>query len=136
MKIRIGIDIQPIDDVEASIVAFGNRYLERVYTRHEIESCTDDVHSTAKGLADRFAAKEAVMKVLEVSDSPLPWKAIEIQVNPVGGTAVLLSGMAAERAKRRGVNKLSVSLSHTDRLATAIVVGEFAEHEHEGNGNR
>jgi holo-[acyl-carrier protein] synthase len=134
MTIRIGIDIQSIDDVEASLVAFGNRYLERIYTRHEIESCADDLHS-AVGLADRFAAKEAVMKVLDVSDTPMPWKAIEIQTNQSGHLAISLSGVAAERARHQGVEKLSVSLSHTGRVATAIVVGEFAEHD-EGSAHR
>jgi holo-[acyl-carrier protein] synthase len=136
MNIRIGIDMQSIDDVEESIVTFGNRYLERLYTRHEIESSSNDARSTATGLADRFAAKEAVMKVLDVTDAPLPWKSIEIQMNPVGRCIVSLSGAAAEQARLQGVDRLSVSLSHTDRLATAIVVGEFSERKYEGMGSR
>jgi holo-[acyl-carrier protein] synthase len=136
MKIRIGIDMQSIDDVEASLTAFGSRYLERVYTRHEIDSSCDDVRLTAVGLANRFAAKEAVMKLLDVSDTPLPWKAIEVQMSPVGRPTISLSGVAAERARRQGVDRLSVSLSHTDRLATAIVVGEFTEREYQGSGRR
>lgn len=129
---HIGIDVQSIDDVEASIVEFGSRYLERVYTPEEIGSCSDDVHSTAIRLACTFAAKEAVMKVLNVSDIPMPWKSIEIEMNLAGGSTISLCGVAEERAKRRGVDKILVSLSHTDRLATAVVIGEFAEREQEG----
>jgi holo-[acyl-carrier protein] synthase len=134
MKILIGIDIQSIDEVEASIAEFGGRYLERVYTSHELDACAERSHWSAAGLADRFAAKEAVMKVLDASD--LPWKEIEIQMNAGSGTVISLSGVAAERAKRQGVGNLMVSLSHTDRLATAIVAGEMSDHETESIGNR
>jgi holo-[acyl-carrier protein] synthase len=136
MKIRVGIDFQSIDDVEASIGAFGNRYLERVYTRHEIESCSRDAKSSARAFADRFAAKEAVMKVLDVGDLSMAWRSIEIQMDPRGGSAVSLSGSAAERATHQGVEKLSVSVSHTERLATAVAVGEFVGLEHENMGTR
>jgi holo-[acyl-carrier protein] synthase len=135
MTILIGIDIQSIDDVSASIEAFGTRYLERVYTRHEIASCLDDVRSAAQGFADRFAAKEAVMKVLDVSDAPVPWKEIEIQMMSAGQSTITLSGRIAERAMRQGVDKLSLSVSHTERLATAIVVGEVAELQCDGVGH-
>jgi holo-[acyl-carrier protein] synthase len=135
MKILVGIDIQSIDDVEASIVTFGDRYVERVYTPFEIESCSVGSQSFAANLADRFAAKEAVMKILDVSDTPMPWKSIEIQVNLSGGSAISLSGAAAERAERRGVDKISVSLSHAERVATAVVVAEIGEHDSE-DGDR
>jgi holo-[acyl-carrier protein] synthase len=131
MTLLIGIDFQSIDEVEASIVAFGSRYVERIYTSHEIESCSDAIHSSAIGLADRFAAKEAVMKVLDMSDAISPWREIEIHVNSSGRSTVALSGVAAENAERQGLGTLSVSLSHTDRLATAIVVAEFAERDRE-----
>lgn len=136
MRIRIGSDIQSIDEVEASIEAFGARYVERVYTRQELESCSANVPSIAVGLAKRFAAKEAVMKLLDMSDLPSPWRAIDIHVDRATGPTVSLSGVAEERAKRRGLDRLSVSLSHTNRLATAVVVGEFAALAQEKVENR
>ncbi len=135
MTILIGMDIQSIDEVEESIQEFGDLYVNRVFTIHEVRDCVDDEHATATMLADRFAAKEAVMKVLDFSEVPSPWKLIEIGVDGAGRDTVALRGGAAERAKRQGLRRLSVSLSHTDRLASAVVVAEFHLDER-GEGGR
>jgi holo-[acyl-carrier protein] synthase len=132
MKILVGIDIQSVDDVEESIKTFGTRYLERVYTPGELESCESGGRAEAAGLAMRFAAKEATVKLLGLADASFPWTSIEVRSNPRGETALSLSGVAAQRAALRGVGHLAVSFSHTQRLATAVVVGESFGCEQKG----
>jgi holo-[acyl-carrier protein] synthase len=56
----IGVDIVEIERVESAIKRWGERFLSRIYTETELRSYQDRLSS----LASRFAAKEAVMKVL------------------------------------------------------------------------
>ncbi|MEO9198838.1 MAG: hypothetical protein ABI206_08810, partial [Antricoccus sp.] len=55
--IRVGTDIQAIDEIEQSIRAHGARYLTRLFTKHEIDSCgglTAAPEILAPGLTARF----------------------------------------------------------------------------------
>ena len=113
-----------MDEVEDSIASFGNRYANRLFTEHEVECCRGDVRTTANGFAGRFAAKEAVMKALGAGDEAVPWKSIEVRRNASGAPSIVLSGVAADLARRRGVSDLSVSLSHDRGFAVAAVVAQ------------
>ena len=55
-----GVDIIEIDRVERVYAEYGERFLRRIYTAGEIAYC----RGRAPQLASRFAAKEAVMKLL------------------------------------------------------------------------
>ncbi len=83
----------------------------------------------AQHLAARFAAKEAVMKALGVGIGGFAMRDVEV-VRPVGPSGrrgapgLKLTGKAAELAERRGIAKWHVSLTHTDDLALAMVLGE------------
>ena len=56
-SIRVGADLVMVDQVADSIAYFGDRYLRRVYTDHEIDSCGGAPSVASAGLAARFAAK-------------------------------------------------------------------------------
>ncbi len=58
--VSIGVDIIEIERVKTAIKQWGKRFLNRIYTEAELRTCQDGLSS----LASRFAAKEAVMKVL------------------------------------------------------------------------
>lgn len=58
--VSIGVYIIEIEPVETAIKQLGKRFLNRIYTEAELRTCPDGLSS----LASRFAAKEAVMKVL------------------------------------------------------------------------
>lgn len=73
-------------------------------------------------LAARFAAKEAVLKVLDTSEVVPRWKEIEVTSTDAGRPEIALSGDAADLARRQGVRHVSVSLSHTEHIAVATVV--------------
>lgn len=123
-KVLIGIDIQPVSEVEESIREFGPRYTRRLFTDHEIESCGERAPTAAIGLAARFAAKEAVIKVLSVGETAPNWKSIEVRREESGRPHIVLSGEAADLAHRQGVSNLSLSISHAGGLATAAVVAQ------------
>lgn len=121
--VRVGVDVTPIADVDAAVSSFGQRYVRRLFTDHEIDSCgAEDPHDgTSASLAARFAAKEAVLKVLEPSGSRPQWRDIEIVRRRSGACRIRLHGRAASLAGARGVRAMSVSLSHEAGLAVAVV---------------
>jgi holo-[acyl-carrier protein] synthase len=121
MKVLVGIDIQPIGEVEESLRTFGARYRRVLFTDHELESCGDNA-STASSLAARFAAKEAVLKILDVEETVPPWRSIEVRQSASGRPEILLHGEAAELARLQGIQDISLSLSHAGGIATAAVV--------------
>jgi len=117
-RVRIGCDVLSVDDVADSLATFGDRYLRKVFTAGEIDDCQGgNIH----GLAARFAAKEAVIKAFADPDMPFPLREIEItRDGPV--PRLRLSGSLAQMAERQGWLSTSVSLSHADCHAMAVVV--------------
>ena len=117
-RVRVGCDVLSVRDVAESLSTFGDRYLNKVFTAGEIDDCHGrDVH----GLAARFAAKEAVIKAFAEPDMAFPLREIEItRDGPV--PRLRLNGSLAERARRQGWRSTSVTLSHADCHAMAVVV--------------
>ena len=134
--LRVGMDLVSVDDVAESVRHFGDRYVTRVYTPHEIDSCrgrsgvADGPGALAvASLAARFAAKEAVMKVLRPVEVQLDWRSIEIHRMTGGWCEIRLSGLAAAMAAEAGIDELSVSLTHEASIAAAVVVGRCSSRE-------
>ena len=116
--LRVGTDLVHVAHVADSVARFGDRYLHRVYTPHELDSC----EGAPERLAARFAAKEAAIKVLRPDDVRPEWRAIEVRRLPSGACDLRLTGTAAAQAEAAGITNLAVSLSHDGDLATAVVV--------------
>jgi holo-[acyl-carrier protein] synthase len=128
VPIRVGIDLVAADSVQDSLrAAHGDRYLERVYTKREIDDCGTAAGIDPERLAARFAAKEATLKVLPVGNEGLALTAIEVRREPSGRVHIELSGRAAELAADAGVAELSASLTHEAGFAAAVVVAELHE---------
>jgi len=104
MARRPGLAARMFTDLERDTRASGGRVAER--------------------LAARFAAKEATMKALGVGLGAFGLRDVEVVVDDSGRPELRLHGAAGERATRLGVRSLSLSLSHTTTLASAVVVAE------------
>ena len=124
--ILVGLDVQSIDEVRCSLEEFGERYTQRVFTSHEIESSAGDCLTRASSLAGRFAAKEAVLKVLDVDDKVPLMRSIEIWRPDGHRPTVRLNGVVAELARRQGIDDIAVSLSHSGGMAAAAVVAQVS----------
>jgi holo-[acyl-carrier protein] synthase len=122
---RIGLDVQSIVEVQDSIAEFGDLYTRRLFTPHEIESSAGDNLSRASSLAGRFAAKEAVLKVLDIKEIVPPMTSIEIWRDDNRRPTVRLNGLAAELAGQQGIEELSLSLSHSGGVAAAAVIAQI-----------
>ncbi len=122
---RVGADVVEVRCIAESIARFGDKYLKRVYTEHEIDSCVGSAQFTASGLAARFAAKEATLKVLRPTSHQPDWRSIEVVRHPDGWCSIELSGHAEELASAAGMGDLAVSLTHENEIAAAVVIGSF-----------
>lgn len=120
--LRIGIDLVEIDDIRESVHRFGERYLTRVYTPAERAYAETSDAEFASRLAARFAAKEAVIKLLAPNDQPIPWRCIEVQRSVSGECSVALTGAARSLADEKGIHHISLSLTHHARSAAAVAV--------------
>ena len=121
--LRVGIDLVEIDAVASTLdSALADRYLARIYTPAEVRDCSDANGVSAARLAARFAAKEAVMKTLDVGNRAIPWQAIEVRRQESGRPTVSLHGAAAAIAREEGVAQFALSLSHEAGCASAVVV--------------
>ena len=116
-----------IDAIEPARIAeltarWGERFLGRVFTPAERAICRDRPTS----LAARYAAKEAVAKVLGTGIGLVAWREIEILANELGRPILVLHGAAAARAAHLGLRHWSVSLTHLAGVALAMVVAHAA----------
>lgn len=120
--IRVGSDVLSVQQVAESVVRFGDRYLRRVFTEHEISSAHGSPPVQAARLAARFAAKEATIKVLRPVGHQPDWRSMEVQRHAGGWCTMALSGHAAVLAEQAGITDLAVSLTHEENVAAAVVV--------------
>ena len=124
MVVGLGTDLTEIVRVRRSVERFGSRFLERIYTPGEIAYCLRK-KDAAESFAARFAAKEAGAKALGTGISHgVSWQEFEVRREPGGRPGLWLSGRAAELAAELGIDRISLSLTHTRELAMAVVVAE------------
>ena len=126
--VRVGTDLVSVEAVQASIRSHADRYLERIYTAREIAECRAPDGPVAERLAGRFAAKEAMIKVLEPGPGdPIPWRSIELTSAGPGAPRIALSGRSAELADAAGITGHAVTVAHQGDLAIATVVATIGE---------
>jgi holo-[acyl-carrier protein] synthase len=113
-----GIDAAEISRIARAIERWGRPFLDRVYTPAEQTYC----RGMARRLAGRFAAKEAISKVLGTGIRSIHWREMEILPDSRGKPTVYLHGRAAETARRLGLGPISVSITHTADLALAFAL--------------
>jgi holo-[acyl-carrier protein] synthase len=116
---ELGIDIIKVDRIRAALARFGPRFSKRVLTDAERRYVRDRPET----MAGRWAAKEAVSKVLGLGVRGIGWRDIEIERMPTGQPAVRLHGRAAARAEQLGMSRIAVSITHESDYAVAIAFG-------------
>jgi holo-[acyl-carrier protein] synthase len=115
----IGNDIIEIDRIEKSIKSYGERFLNRIFTKKEIAYCKKNAME-ARHFAGRFAAKESIAKALGCGIGKLlSWKDLEILNDENGKPSVILN---PKRAQYFNEPNLHISISHCKSYATAIAI--------------
>lgn len=122
----LGVDIIEVARIRGSLERHGDRFYNRICTGVEIAYCTQ-MRDPAPFFAARFAAKEAVSKALGTGiGAQCGWHDIEVRRKASGEPFIVMHGAGADTAKRLGIARILVSLSHTENyaVAQAIAVSE------------
>jgi holo-[acyl-carrier protein] synthase len=120
---EVGIDLVDIDRIAAVLRKHPQRFRRRVLTESEDRYCGPKIER----VAGRWAAKEAISKVLGLGVRGVGWREIEVLPNRAGQPQVLLHRRAAERARLLGLEEVTVSISHERRMAVAMALAHRSE---------
>ena len=123
MIIKTGIDIIEVSRIKENIIKFGDVFLNRIYTKKEIDYCESKKVQKYQSYAGRFAAKEAIFKaVSECLDSKfdIEWIDIEILNDVNGRPFVNFYGNIANKLEEK--YEIDVSISHIGEIAIANTV--------------
>lgn len=119
MRVSCGTDIIEIERIKESIEKSGDSFLNRVFTKKEIEYCESKKKQKYQHYAARFAAKEAAFKALswKLNDKySVSWKDFELVNNKQGRPELNIIGINLDN-----VENIDVSISHCKEYAIANV---------------
>lgn len=126
-----GIDLVDFRRIEQMAERHGERFLDRVFTAAE-QAYAEANRNGMEKLAGRFAAKEAVLKLLGTGwRGKIAWTDIEVVNTKSGQPIVSLSGEVKRIAERIGIGHISVSITHTANFAIASAVAPTEQNNHE-----
>jgi len=120
MIVGVGIDSVQVDRIAQKIER--PEFIAQVFSEEEIAYCQKNTHP-AEHFAARFAAKEAFLKAIG-SGLGISYKLSEIEIihDNNGVPHLSLSGAFTDLESRW--KKAHVSLTHTNSIASAIVILE------------
>lgn len=125
--IGTGVDLVENDRIRALLDKWGARFKDRVFLSSEQAYCESKA-SPWLYYAGRFAVKEAVSKAFGTGIGPsLGWLDIEVRRDAESGApSVELAAHGKALARRQGVDRVLISLSHTHHFAVAhaLLVGQ------------
>lgn len=119
MKVTCGVDIIEVNRIKKAITNIEEKFLDRVYTKKEIQYCNSKNINKYEHYAARFAGKEAVLKAISdglESKYNLSWQDIEILNNKEGRPYVNLDNEIGNNIQ------IDISLSHIKEYAIANCV--------------
>ncbi|MCK9275487.1 MAG: holo-ACP synthase [Syntrophales bacterium] len=120
----VGIDLVEVERIEKIMARWGDSFTSRVYSDSENEYCGRHIHPV-QHYAVRFAAKEAFLKSLGLGmGRGICLKHIEIVVDVLGRPIMNLNNSTREVLAKIGATNVHVSLTHTKKYASAVIVIE------------
>ena len=115
----VGSDILKIERI-AKIIEKSPRFVEKYYGRDEIEYLKS-INYRAQTVAGMFCAKEAFSKALGTGVSGFNLNEVSLLHKENGKPYLEFSGKASEIVNGSRLS-FDVSITHTDSIATAIVI--------------
>ena len=117
-----GIDLVDFPRIDDMIKRHGAKFLDRIFTDNEQKYAGKNREKTEK-LAGRFAAKEAILKLMGTGwRGKIAWTDIEIINNKLGQPNVTITGEVKKIADSLGIKHITVSITHTANFAIASAV--------------
>ncbi len=118
--IGTGVDLVENERLRVLLDKWGDRFKSRVYLPSEQAYCESKA-SPWLYYAGRFAVKEAVSKAFGTGiGTDLNWLDMEVVKDPISGApSIVLSPHGQLLARKQGVLRVLISLSHTHNFAVA-----------------
>ncbi len=117
----IGVDVVELGRLQEAVGAWGDRFLQKIFTRRELLYARSK-RDPLPHIAARFAVKEAVAKALATGWSGgFRWKDVEVENDPSGKPSVVLYGHIKEILAG---SRILVSISHSENVVVAFAVIE------------
>ena len=110
MEIKVGTDIVSIGRFKERLEKNRWKFEEDIFLQDEIAA-----HDSSEHLAGVFAAKESVIKALDLK--PGSWKSVKIGKSETGRPEVILRGEIGKKVKN-----CDVSISHDGEYAIAVSI--------------
>ncbi|MFH1676281.1 MAG: holo-ACP synthase [bacterium] len=118
----VGIDLVENARVERMLDKFGERLLTRCFTPAEGKLCRE-APDFIEAIAVRWAAKEACFKGINGRRGMnLGWREFEILLDNELVPYVKLGPFASGHAKKQGIDKVFISLTHERKWSAAIAI--------------
>ena len=123
MIISVGTDIVEVDRIGRAFLLRPEKFMKKILAIEEIEKTP--VSREIEYLAKRFAAKEAISKVLGTGMRlGVNFKDILILTDlETGQPLVQLRGRAKQQASEKGINRILISISDEKEYAMAFAIG-------------
>jgi holo-[acyl-carrier protein] synthase len=122
--IGTGIDLIECKRIHDVWQRHGDRLTDRLLTPAELEYVRQFSKAVVPRLAGRFAAKEAILKVLGTGwRGQIAWRDMEILNNSAGRPQVTLTGECRRIADELGITEIHISITHTENYAAATAIG-------------
>lgn len=119
LNITCGTDIIEVDRVQEAIENLGENFLNKIFTKNEIEYCNSKKNMKYQHFAARFAAKEAIYKAMSdflENKYEITWTDVEILNNEKGKPIVHFIN------KQYPITQIDVSMSHLKEYAIATCI--------------
>ena len=121
MQISCGTDIIETKRIKQAVTRWKEPFLRRIFTSREIEYSMKRKFYF-EHLAERFAAKEAVLKGFGDGFTSSNLKDVEIINDAHGRPNVILKGHMEKLRKEKNINTITISMSHTRDYAQAMAI--------------
>jgi len=123
----VGIDVADVGRLRRLVERWGDQVLRHLFTGEERASLRGRRGLRWQSVAGRFAAKEAVRKVLASRGRVSSWTEVEVLSGEHGQPFVVLHGRARTAAEQCGFNAFLLSISHERGVAVAIALAVRCE---------
>jgi len=118
-----GIDLIECERIAHMMERYPEQFLRRILTDAE-RAYVEGKRDPVPHVAGRFAAKEAILKVLGTGwRGQISWRDMEVLNDTSGQPHVCLTGECERVAERLGITRILLSITHTPNYASASAIG-------------